>query len=79
MNTSKLHARLPALADPEVFSDPCRSIMTADGNALLAYDPSTKSGFIYRIDDGVWLIHAPVAFLQFVILARLHGYTIWPP
>ena len=76
MNTSKLHARLPALADPEVFSDPCRSIMTAEGNALLTYDPATQSGFIYCIDSGVWFIHAPADFLQFAIFARMGGHTI---
>lgn len=74
--TGKLRARLPALAHPDVFSDASHTIMTAERNALLTYDPATRSGFVYCIGSGVWCIWAPVDFLQFAIFARASGYTI---
>jgi hypothetical protein len=73
---TKIRVQLPTLARADTFSDPSRTIMSAEGAALLTYDPGTRSGFIYRFEGEVWLIHAPVDFLQFVVLARLHGYTI---
>ena len=74
--TGNIRVRLSALPHPRVFSDPARTIMAADRTALLTNDPDTRAGFIYRILDGVWLIHAPVDFVGFVVLARLQGYTI---
>lgn len=76
MSENTLQARLPALAHPDVFKDPSRTLLTAEGKALLTYDPATRSGFIYEIESGVWFIQAPVDFLQFAVVARMSGHTI---
>lgn len=76
MSAAALRIRLPALANPEIFNDPSRSIMSADGRGLLTYDPATRSGFIYDLESKVWLIQAPVDFLHFALVARSGGYTI---
>ena len=76
MSASKITATLPLLAHPDVFRDPARTIMTAEGKALLTYDPVTRSGFIYEIESRTWFIQAPVDFLQFALVARLSGHTV---
>ena len=76
MSTSKLQAKLPTLAHPDTFRDPTRTLLTAEGKALLTYDPVTRSGFIYEIESGIWFIQAPVDFLRFALVARLSGHTI---
>ena len=76
MSTSKLQAKLPALAHPDTFRDPTKTLLSAEGKALLTYDPVTRSGFIYDIETGIWFIQAPVDFLQFALVARMSGHTI---
>ena len=76
MSANKLQAKVPELAHPDIFKDPTRTLLTAEGKALLTYDPGTRSGFIYEIESGVWFIQAPVDFLQFALVARMSGHTI---
>ena len=71
-----MRIRLPALPDPAIFGDPDRSIMTADGQAILAYDPATRTSFIYAIEQQRWTITAPVDFEVFATLAALSGYSL---
>lgn len=76
MSPRTLRVTLPALADPAVFQVADRSILTADGSALLTYDSATRSGFIYHIESGKWLIQAPVDVLDFAWFARMSGYSL---
>ena len=76
MDEPILLAKLPALPAPDFFACAENSIMTADGSAILSYDPSTCSGFVYYIADRVWTISAPIDFVTFALQARLAGHAI---
>ncbi|MFC3715594.1 hypothetical protein ACFONC_05465 [Luteimonas soli] len=67
---------LPALPDPAVFSNADHSVVTADGGALLTYDPATRAAFIYAIESRRWTIQAPIEFEMFVATAALAGYRL---
>lgn len=74
--TREVIARLPALPGPEFFRDPARTVGTACGSALVSYDPQTRAGFLYVIEEGVWSIAAPVDFPVFAALVRSAGYVL---
>ena len=68
MSENSIKARLPRLPHPEFFRTAEHSILTADGSALLAYDPETRAGFIYSMTTGTWSITAPIAFPAFAVI-----------
>lgn len=76
MTESKIIAKLPALPAPEFFRDPNHTILTADGSALLTYDPATQAGFIYYLESKVWTIVAPVDFATFALHASASGHNV---
>ncbi len=59
---------LPRLPTLETLNRPGKSVLTADGRALVAYDAETCSGFVYVIELERWNITAPIAFLDFAAL-----------
>lgn len=76
MSENTMHVRLPALPDPGIFKNPDHTIMTADGQALLSYDPVTRAAFIYSLVQQRWTITAPVDFDVFASLVALAGYSV---
>lgn len=72
----KLRIHFPRMPAPEFFSEPSHTIRTADGSALLSYDPDTRAGFVYYLTTGVWTISAPVDFTTFALHARLSGHVL---
>lgn len=76
MGKARITAKLPALPEPEFFARAENSIITRDGAAILTFDPSTRSGFIYRVATGSWLISSPVSFGEFALLVVGSGYSV---
>lgn len=76
MSKGKLKAELPTLPHPDFFRDPKHSIMSDDGAALLSYDATTRSGFVYHIESKAWSISAPIDFTTWALLVRMTGYTV---
>lgn len=76
MSEKTLRVRLPALPDPSLFNDPTHTIATADGRALLTYDPETRAAFIYECAQMRWTIAAPVEFEEFIVLAAFAGHQV---
>ncbi|MCI4566384.1 hypothetical protein [Lysobacter sp. CFH 32150] len=76
MSAQTLQAQLPVLPDKAIFSDPAHTIRSADGLALLTYDPSTRAAFIYIIASKRWTILAPIDFAAFAILVAASGHAI---
>ena len=76
MAERKMQVRLPRLAMPSVFSDGLNSILTADRETVLTYDPATRSGFVYAIRREFWSISAPIEFSEFYALLLHAGYEL---
>ncbi|MFD1069945.1 hypothetical protein ACFQ2D_08370 [Luteimonas composti] len=76
MGNARITAKLPALPAPEFFARAEHSIITRDGAAILTFDPSTRSGFIYQVATGAWLISSPVSFGEFALLVVGSGYAV---
>lgn len=76
MSTAKIRAHLPTLPAPDYFSKPGHTIMSDDGSALLTYDATTRSGFVYHLATKSWSITAPVDFAVWATLVRQAGYKI---
>lgn len=76
MGEGRIVATLPRLPAAEFFRDANHSIKTADGSALLSYDPATRAGFIYYLESCLWVIAAPVDFAVFALQASALGLSI---
>jgi hypothetical protein len=66
---------LPALPSDDFFKAAQHTIRSADGRALLTYDPATQSGFVYQIATGHWHICAQISFTLFTFFATGIGYA----
>lgn len=71
-NSMKIPA--PSGIRKTVLDDPLKvlRVATARGQAaLIVFDAETNAGGVFAIDVGVWNIHTPISFLDFV--AGLEG------
>lgn len=75
---NQIRVQLPTLPAPSFFSNPDFTMLTADGQCLLSYDPQTLAGFVYEIASGRWHISAPIDFLHFASSCACAGHTIPP-
>ena len=50
---------------PEWLSVPDRTIMDTSGTVLVTYDPQTRTGGVYRIEAGLWLLNGPLSLAEF--------------
>lgn len=76
MSENSIFLKMPVLANPDIFRNPNRTILTADSQTLLSYDPATGSGFIYMIEEQRWTIMAPISFSAFANIIELSGFKI---
>jgi hypothetical protein len=64
---------------------PQRLILDASGTMLVTYDPATRTGAVYRIEAGLWMLHGPVALGEFlgglasfkIQLPDVHDFQLW--
>jgi len=60
----------------DFMADPANTMRSADGRALLSFDPSTQCGLIYQIAQQRWTVMQPVAFEDFAVVAAAAGFQL---
>lgn len=76
MAENTMKATLPRLPPAEFFAVPEHTIRTADGSALVSYDPQTRAAFVYAIREQRWSITAPCDFEFFAGLLAIAGHRL---
>lgn len=74
--TGFMQVRAPQFPALEILEDAGRSILTADGRALISYDPCARAGMIYAIENEIWSVTTPIGFIEFAKFLDEAGYQL---